>query len=40
VPDVRGLSIREAVRTLHSAGFRVRLLSSSGVGTQPVAGTL
>jgi len=40
VPDVRGLSIREAVRTLHGAGFRVRLLGSYGVGTQPVAGTL
>ena len=40
VPDVRGLSIREAVRTLHGAGFRVRLLSASGAGTQPAAGTI
>src|SRR5205085_7652487 len=23
VPDVRGMSLRDAVRTLHSAGFRV-----------------
>jgi cell division protein FtsI (penicillin-binding protein 3) len=40
VPDVRGLSVREAVRALHGAGFRVRILASSPEGTLPVAGTL
>jgi cell division protein FtsI (penicillin-binding protein 3) len=40
VPDVRGLSIREAVRALHTAGFRVRLLTSSATGTSPAAGTM
>jgi cell division protein FtsI (penicillin-binding protein 3) len=40
VPDVRGLQLREAVRTLHSAGFRVRLLTASSSGTSPAAGTI
>lgn len=40
VPDVSGLSVREAVRALHNAGFRVRLLGSSPGGTSPAAGTL
>jgi cell division protein FtsI (penicillin-binding protein 3) len=40
VPDVRGLSVRQAVRTLHSAGFRVRLLSAASSGTSPAAGTM
>lgn len=40
VPDVRGLSVREAVRALHTAGFRVKLLSTSATGTWPAAGTL
>jgi len=40
VPDVRGLSVREAVRALHHAGFRVRLLAASSVGTLPAAGTI
>jgi cell division protein FtsI (penicillin-binding protein 3) len=40
VPDVRGLSVREAVRALHHAGFRVRLLSVSSAGTFPSAGTI
>jgi cell division protein FtsI (penicillin-binding protein 3) len=40
VPDVRGLSVREAVRALHNAGFRVRLLGSNSSGTSPAAGTL
>lgn len=39
IPDVRGLSVREAVRTLHSAGFRVRLVTASSSGTMPAAGT-
>jgi len=40
IPDVRGLSVREAVRTLHSAGFRVKLVGGAGSGTSPAAGTL
>jgi cell division protein FtsI (penicillin-binding protein 3) len=40
IPDVRGLSVREAVRALHAAGFRVRLLGAAPAGTSPAAGTL
>ena len=40
VPDVRGLSVREAVRALHAAGFRVRLSTGPTTGTSPVAGTI
>jgi len=40
VPDVRGLALREAVRALHQAGFRVRLLGPSPAGTSPAAGTI
>ncbi|MEP6857197.1 MAG: penicillin-binding transpeptidase domain-containing protein [Gemmatimonadales bacterium] len=40
VPDVRGLSIRQAVRALHGAGFRVRLITASSSGTLPAAGTM
>ncbi len=40
VPDVRDLSVREAVRSLHAAGFRVRLSTGSTTGTSPVAGTI
>jgi cell division protein FtsI (penicillin-binding protein 3) len=40
VPDVRGLRVREAVRALHNAGFRVRLLGASFLGTSPTAGTM
>jgi cell division protein FtsI (penicillin-binding protein 3) len=40
VPDVRGLSIRQAVRALHGAGFRVRLITASSTGTLPAAGTM
>lgn len=40
IPDVRGLSVREAVRALHRAGFRVRLLGTSTVGTLPAAGSM
>ena len=31
IPDVRGLDLRDAVRSLHSAGFRVALGKGSGV---------
>jgi cell division protein FtsI (penicillin-binding protein 3) len=40
VPAVAGMSVREAVRTLHNAGFRVRLASAPFPGTLPVAGTI
>ncbi|MFN2636207.1 MAG: penicillin-binding transpeptidase domain-containing protein [Gemmatimonadaceae bacterium] len=40
VPDVTGLSLRHAVRTLHAAGFRVRLDEGLGGRTAPVAGTI
>jgi cell division protein FtsI (penicillin-binding protein 3) len=40
IPDVRGLTVREAVRAIHNAGFRVRLMGASSVGTFPAAGTL
>jgi cell division protein FtsI (penicillin-binding protein 3) len=49
VPDVRGLVLRDAVRSLHSAGFRVQLARTRGgadgsgtpsVSTSPPAGEL
>ena len=40
IPDVRGLTVREAVRAIHNAGFRVRLIGASSAGTFPAAGTL
>jgi hypothetical protein len=38
VPSVRGLSVREAVRTLHAAGFQVKLARGVRGRTQPSAG--
>lgn len=41
VPDVSGQSLREAARTLHRAGFRVRIVGSGMANaTVPAAGTL
>ena len=45
VPDVRGLDLRDAVRSLHGAGFRVQLgriggAAGSSVSTSPAAGEL
>jgi hypothetical protein len=40
VPNVAGMSIREAVRALHLAGFRVQLDNEIGSSTLPVAGTI
>jgi cell division protein FtsI (penicillin-binding protein 3) len=45
IPDVRGLSLRDAVRSLHDAGFRVQLTRTDGsatssVSTSPAAGEL
>ena len=42
VPNVTGMTLREAVRSLHYAGFRVQLVrgeAGSTSPTQPVAGT-
>jgi len=40
VPDVSGLTLRDAVRALHRFGFRVRLIPQRGAATVPAAGTL
>ena len=41
VPDLRGLPLREASRTLHALGLRVRLEGTGAVrGTRPSAGSL
>lgn len=39
VPDVTGLTFRDAVRSLHQSGFRVHVLHQRGNATLPVAGT-
>lgn len=42
VPNVRGLTLRQAVRSLHSAGFRVQLApgAPSPVVTEPTPGSM
>jgi cell division protein FtsI (penicillin-binding protein 3) len=40
IPDVHGLSLRDAVHTLHSAGFHVRLARGPDGGTDPSPGTV
>jgi cell division protein FtsI (penicillin-binding protein 3) len=42
VPNVRGMQLREAVRTLHRAGFRVQLAGATGAAsnTWPHAGSI
>jgi cell division protein FtsI (penicillin-binding protein 3) len=40
VPDVSGLPLRSAVRMLHSAGFRVQLITGASVPMQPEAGSM
>ena len=40
VPDVRGLALRDAVHTLHRAGFKVELTAGVVGLTRPAAGTL
>ena len=39
VPNVQGMPLREAVRALHAAGFRVKLSGGGSPGTLPAAGT-
>jgi cell division protein FtsI (penicillin-binding protein 3) len=40
VPNVRGLDLRDAVRTLQGAGFQVRLIAGTTGKTRPLAGSL
>ena len=40
VPDVHGLSLRQAVHTLQASGFRVQLDGGNGGDTQPAAGAV
>ncbi len=40
VPDVRGMSARQAARALHGAGFRVQLVAAPPGTTSPAAGTV
>ena len=40
VPDVAGLTLRDAVRSLHTAGFRVQLARGLAPATSPAAGSL
>jgi hypothetical protein len=40
IPDIRGLSLRDAVRSLHSAGFHVLLVRGTDGATEPAAGSL
>lgn len=40
VPSVQGLDLRDAVRALHDAGFRVRLSTGPSGTTQPAAGAI
>jgi cell division protein FtsI (penicillin-binding protein 3) len=43
IPDVRGLSLRDAVRSLHGAGLRVQLVggsSAAGSATDPAPGAM
>ena len=40
VPDVRGMELRDAVRSLHRAGFHVRLMRGTDGATDPAAGSV
>jgi cell division protein FtsI (penicillin-binding protein 3) len=40
VPDVRGLPVRDAVRSLHNAGFHVQLVHGAAPGTSPASGEI
>jgi len=39
VPELNGETLREAVRRLHAAGFRVQVIEGKGKDTSPPAGT-
>ncbi|MDB4914224.1 MAG: hypothetical protein JWM95_1868, partial [Gemmatimonadetes bacterium] len=38
IPDVHGLSVRQAVHALHANGFRVQLMTGPSGTTSPAAG--
>lgn len=40
IPDVAGLTLRGAVRLLHSRGFQVRVMAASTMSTSPAAGAI
>jgi hypothetical protein len=40
VPDIHGMPLRDAVRSLHSAGFHVRLVRGADGATDPAAGSV
>ncbi|MBA3646266.1 MAG: PASTA domain-containing protein [Gemmatimonadaceae bacterium] len=40
IPDVRGMTLRAAVHALHAAGFRVQLVGSPAIATNPAAGSV
>jgi cell division protein FtsI (penicillin-binding protein 3) len=40
VPDVHGMSLRDALRSLHGAGFHVRVVRGTDGATEPSAGTV
>jgi beta-lactam-binding protein with PASTA domain len=40
VPEVQGLSLRQAVLALHAAGFHVQLAGGMPMVTSPAAGSL
>ena len=40
IPDVKGMTLRAAVHALHAAGFRVQLVGSSALATNPAAGAV
>jgi cell division protein FtsI (penicillin-binding protein 3) len=40
VPDVRGLSLRQAVHALHAAGFHVQIEHGTEIVTAPAAGAM
>lgn len=40
VPDIHGMSLRDALRSLHGAGFHVRVVRGTDGATEPSAGTV
>jgi cell division protein FtsI (penicillin-binding protein 3) len=40
IPDIHGLSLRDAVRSLHGAGFHVLLVRGTDGATEPAAGSV
>ncbi|HEY2377180.1 MAG TPA: penicillin-binding transpeptidase domain-containing protein [Gemmatimonadaceae bacterium] len=40
IPDIRGMPLRDAVLSLHNAGFHVRVVSGTDGATDPAAGSV